>query len=67
MEPKTRGQVDDLIETSFPSATSYTSWIERDEPRRHISVRFGHRGIVEGAGATWTEAINDVRRQRRSR
>jgi hypothetical protein len=66
-EPKTRGQVDDLIETEFPSAISYTSWIEREEPRRHISVRFGRGITFEGAGSTWTEAVSDVRRQQRSR
>jgi hypothetical protein len=63
LEAKTRGQVDDLIEESFPSASSHTSWIERDEPRRHVSVRFVGLGAVEGAGATWTEAIADIRRQ----
>ena len=66
-EPKTRGQVDDLIEDTFPSATSFTTWIERDEPRRHVSVRFGRTVNIEGAGATWTEAVASIKRQRRSK
>ena len=63
VEPKTRVQVDDLIEASFPVAISYLSWIERDEPRRHISVRFSRIGIVEGAGSTWADAIESIRQQ----
>jgi hypothetical protein len=66
-DPKTRQQVDYMIDDAFPTSTSHTTWIERDEPRRHVAVRFKGGANVEGAGSTWEAAIADVRRQRRSR
>ncbi len=64
-EPKTRGQVEDLIDDALPTSTSHTTWIERDEPRRHVSARFKGGVIIEGAGATWIEAVADVKRRMR--
>jgi hypothetical protein len=58
-EPKTRVEVNALIEATFPRATSYTSWIDAEEPRRHISIRFGQK-VFEGAGSTWNDAIADI-------
>jgi hypothetical protein len=46
----TRQQVDAFVEDAFPSAASHITWIERDEPRRHVSVRFPRAGTVMGRG-----------------
>jgi len=61
-------RLEGLIKEWRPTCTSYVTWIESFEPRRHLVVRFGkrvsRRVSFEGAGATWREAFEAVERAR---
>lgn len=64
-EPQTMARVEGMCAERWPHRTA-SVWIEATEPRRHVAVRFA-RDTIEGAGATWFEAFEDVDNKRRSR
>jgi len=57
-EPRTRARVEGMAQERWPRRTA-TSWITRESPRRHVSVRFG-RDTIEGSADTWLDAFDAV-------
>lgn len=69
-EPRTMARVQGMCDERWPGRSS-VAWITLDEPRRHVAVTFrlGSGERVEGAAATWLEAMDavDAARVRRGR
>ena len=63
-EPRTMARVEGMCAERWPHRIA-TIWIEKDEPRRHVAIRFT-RDIIEGAGRTWFEAFENVDNERRN-
>ena len=60
-EPQTMARVQGMCEERWPGRSS-VAWITPSEPRRHVAVTFPLRSRtrVEGAAATWLEAMDAV-------